>query len=50
MIKSEELSGTKKYLTVQMRYRLNQCCYKRVRLYVNKGDFYIDVATFVKKY
>jgi hypothetical protein len=34
MDNSEELIGTTEYLTLQTRFRKNQCRYKRVRLYV----------------
>jgi hypothetical protein len=34
MVNSEELIGTKEYLTLQTRYRINRCRYNRVQLYI----------------
>jgi hypothetical protein len=50
MIKSEELTRTKNYLLLWMKYRLKRCRYNRVLLYVNsKGNLNIDAPTFVKE-
>jgi hypothetical protein len=34
MVNSEELIGTKEYLTLYKMCRINRCCYNRVRMYI----------------
>jgi hypothetical protein len=39
MVNNEELIGTTQYRTLCMRCRINQCHFKRVRLYLYLGLF-----------
>ena len=52
MINSEELTGTTEYLTLQTRYRISRCRYKRVRLYLDLCDvlLYNSACIWVKVY
>lgn len=46
MVISEELIGTKEYMTLQTRCCITQCRYNRVRLYIDKNILYPNLRNY----
>ena len=49
MVNSEELTGTREYLTLYTRCRISRYCYNRVRLYSQSQSYGVHITSSLSR-